>query len=321
MKIRSYPRLHITLADLAGVTLRCFGGAGVAIDGLPTIIDVRRGRGSPLRLPPAFDEATSAQIRAIIDRVRPLCGSITVTVHSAPPQHVGLGSKTSLAMAVVAGAFGAAGRDGTREELQRLSGRGGASGVGIHTFFDGGLVIDGGHPQQPKGTRFGPSSSRSGHVPPPSLVRLPVPSSWRFTLFLPRRGHRYSGREEQRFFACQTPISPTAALRTIALMYHGIATAIASADIRLFAEALARIHRTGFKQREVYGQPPPVRRLLRALQKRSFAAGMSSMGPLVYAVTDDTMTRHAAETVALEFDATLLGTFVARNTGYEVVDG
>src|SRR6187397_3143910 len=60
-------------------------------------------------------------------------------------EHVGLGTKTAVILGALQAAAIASGYKVSRAELQLLSGRGGASGVGIHAFFIGGLVIDAGH--------------------------------------------------------------------------------------------------------------------------------------------------------------------------------
>lgn len=317
MRVISFPRVHIALADLAGATFRRFGGAGISIDGLPTIVDVERvSRHPQVMIPPTSGESTLRVIHALLDRLRPECGDLSVTVAKAPPEHIGLGSKTSLVMAVLVGAFGAAQVDRTRDELQNLSRRGGASGVGIHTFFDGGFIADGGHRQELGTSDFLPSSASLGHRPPPKLVQLSVPSSWHFTLILPR-GHTYSGQDEVAFFRQHTPISEQSALRVLGLLYHGVSAAVATDDFALFREALAELQRCGFKRREIAGQPRIIRLVLRRLREQSIAAGMSSMGPLVYAVSPDAEAAEIAKATATELGAAVLGTFRARNTGYE----
>jgi len=320
MKIISYPRLHITLVDLAGVTHRRFGGAGIAIDGLPTVVHVERSRRPYVHSDIALDDGTLAVVRSILERVRPICGGVAITVTAAPPQHIGLGSKTALAMAIAAGAFRVWKYTANRDAIQTLSGRGGASGVGIHTFFDGGFIADGGHIRQPAGAPFRPSSATSGHSPPPALVRVSVPRSWRFTLLLPK-GRCYSGTDERLFFDTYTPISSAAALRTLALVYHGIAPAVASDDLPLMRRALQEIQQTGFKRLELRGQPTSVRRVLRSLQAKSVPAGMSSMGPLIYAITSDVDGVDRIREVAKEYDTSVLGTFQARRKGYEISHG
>lgn len=318
MKILSYPRLHITLADLAGVTLRRFGGAGIAINGLPATVEIERSHHPQLLLSEGLDVATFDDLHAVLKRAQPLSGPVKVSVISAPPQHVGLGSKTALAMAITEGAFRVWNRSSTREEVQRVSGRGGASGVGVHTFFDGGFVVDGGHKKQPDGVPFRPSSAASGYTPPPLLVRLNVPTSWQFTLLVPL-GRRYSGRDERTFFETHTPLGSSTTLRSLALVYHGVAAAVACDDIGLMAVALADIHRNGFKRRELRGQPPVVGRLLRLLQERGIPSGMSSMGPLVYAISVDTKSTSMIHEIAADFGVRVLGTFAARNTGHQVI--
>ncbi len=318
MRVISYPRIHIALADLAGVTHRRFGGSGFAVDGLPTVVRVWRSRESRVQLQAAVDQATLQQVEDLLFRARSIIRRVSVVLESAPPQHVGLGSKTAIIAAVSLALYRLAGRNATRTEIQRLSGRGGASGVGINTFFDGGFVADAGHAND-FGASFRPSSAMKGHRPPPVIARHSVPAAWRVTLLLPS-GNKYTGASERRFFEQNTPITPSAALRTIALLYHGVATAIVTADLQLLADSLKQIHRTGFKHRELLGQSDGVRRILLSLQRMSIAAGMSSMGPLIYALTDTDRDCEAVLAVARTQRVSILGSFQARNAGYEASD-
>jgi beta-ribofuranosylaminobenzene 5'-phosphate synthase len=319
MKVFSYPRVHVALADLAGATARRYGGAGFAIDGLPTVIDFRLARRSSVELPHGYDKAAIRHVSELCDRFRKLAAGVSIVVEAAPPQHIGLGSKTSLTLGLLVGLHYLRRRYPSREYLQRASGRGGASGVGINSFFDGGFVVDGGHAFDAARRLYVPSSAAVGHSPPPVIARHVVPPSWRFTLLLPL-GHRRFGPQESRFFRKHTPISKGSALRTIALLYHGVAAAVATRDLTLLATTLKQVQRTGFKRVEVRGQTLGVRRLLRDLEGLSLAAGMSSMGPVIYVVTETGGDALAARTLAANRDAILMGTFPGRNLGHEVVD-
>jgi beta-ribofuranosylaminobenzene 5'-phosphate synthase len=236
-----------------------------------------------------------------------------------PPSHSGLGSKTALLLAVVTGLHLINSRDTKREDLQRISGRGGTSGIGINTFFDGGFLADGGHANVNVAHEFLPSSASDGHVPPPVIARHPIPAEWQFTLLIPP-GRYYAGSEEIQFFELNAPIAREDAFATIALLYHGVAAAVVTRDLSLLARSLADLHNVGFKRKEVEGQPSVVRNLLQALHAHSLAAGMSSMGPLVYVVTRTCAERDLTLSLAEEHDSPTLGTFSGRNAGFEVVD-
>ena len=72
------------------------------------------------------------------------------------------------------------------EALQFLSGRGGASGVGIHGFFTGGFLVDSGHSIEDINTLV-PSSNRHPSKPPLLSVQLPNPKLLAFPSRLTKR--------------------------------------------------------------------------------------------------------------------------------------
>ena len=108
----------------------------------------------------------------------------------------------------------------------------------------------------------------------------------------------------------------------MAAVYHGIVPAIAEGDLGSLRAAMREIHQTGFKRREVDGQSHVVCGLLDQLHTDlKLAAGMSSLGPLVYAITSSKpntlSTTTILETLASEID--YLGCVSCRNMGYEMV--
>ena len=235
------------------------------------------------------------------------------------PQHVGLGSKTALLMATGLVCNNLAGRPIGETQLLLASGRGGTSGVGVNTVFVGGFVVDGGHATKGE-PRYGPSSAERATRVPPALVRLRFPDAWRVHLFLPK-GYRYSGEREARFFEQNAPIGVQEVYEVLAAVYHGVVPAIAEADLELLRIAVQDVHRTGFKRRELDGQRREVRDLVRELQDGlKLAAGMSSLGPLVYAIAP--AGRELAEEAcgAVFRETEYLGRFCARNAAYELAE-
>ena len=88
-----------------------------------------------------------------------------ISVQSAPEEHVGLGVGTQLSLAVARAVLELAGLpDPGPAELARLTGRGARSGIGLHGFQHGGLIVDGGR-------------KREGAVPP-LLARASFPDDW-----------------------------------------------------------------------------------------------------------------------------------------------
>jgi beta-ribofuranosylaminobenzene 5'-phosphate synthase len=168
--------------------------------------------------------------------------------------------------------------------LQSLVGRGGASGIGIHAFFSGGLIWDGGHAFNPDRTML-PSSLRRNETIPPLISRWDFPESWRVWLLLPDESQRIKVNEVE-LFRQNAPIPKSEAYETLAALYHGVVPAFRLLDIDLLAHSLRDLHKAGFKRRELDAHPEKTRNVLNALHDRGIAAGMSSLGPLIYAIVE-----------------------------------
>jgi beta-ribofuranosylaminobenzene 5'-phosphate synthase len=268
-----------------------------------------------------LDGEAGAQVRAALARLleaRSSDSSLRIALHSPVLQHVGLGSKTILVLATLRAAVAALGWPALRSDLQQLSGRGGASGVGIHGFFHGGFIIDAGHPSEAVKDLL-PSRARQPTTLPALVSRISIPRSWRFHLILPA-GRRIAGQNEVDFFRRNTPIPREEALAVAALILHGIAPAVACDDLPLLTRALWQIQRTGFKRREVSGQSADVRGLLADLGHLDIPAGLSSLGPLLYAVSHagDSQTARAIAEAAERAEARWLGAWPGRLGGAEV---
>ena len=322
-RILGYPRLHLGLFDLGTATPRQYGGVGMAIDGLPTIVSVRDAAQFSICGLELIDAAAAADVDGAITRLaagesgsRP---RLSVTIEVVPPQHVGLGTKTTLILSILKAISDAGGLQMTEAELRLVSGRGGTSGIGIHTFFSGGLVIDGGHRSDPPRI-YRPSSAGAPVRPPPLVARVAVPPGWSVSLIL-ADGIRLSGAEEAAVFEALTPVPDEEVRRTIALALVGLAASAATEDFPAFAHAIREMQSIGFKAREIATQPAPVRKLLRDLSDLPrCAAGMSSMGPLLFVVSDgtDPTIHERVEAIVNPAAGLVLGTFRFRDRGFEL---
>ena len=319
-RVHGYPRLHASLFDLGIATPRQYGGVGFAIDGMPTVVSAERDINFTLQGTEHLDEVGAENVRMAIERLRSEVDipPMSVCIESLPPQHVGLGSKTTVLLGVLR-AIAAEARIGLeQQDLQRLSGRGGTSGIGVHTFFDGGLVVDAGHrADMPR--IYGPSSSAKNVVSiPPAIISVPMPSEWKTTLLLPE-GALKSGSEEVDLFTRSTPMPDDEVFAAIGLGIFGLATCAMSKDFSAFVTSLRRLQAVGFKAREIAAQPDAVATLLDELsQVPMCGAGMSSMGPLTYAITESFAAQSIVTEIAHTRDVAILGTYSFRNVGYEI---
>jgi beta-ribofuranosylaminobenzene 5'-phosphate synthase len=283
VRVRAASRIHIALADMGFASPRAFGGVGFMIDRTAADVELRRASKTAFFGTAELDEACNSELEALVTSLAEPDGQpVEAIVHSHALQHTGLGTKTALKLAVVSGYHRLAKTPANRAMQQRLSGRGGASGIGIHGFFKGGVLWDVGKPAEAVEALL-PSGAGMATSTPMLMMRQPFPSSWRVGLCLPRAELSH-GKDEQRFFEAHTPIPRNDALETMALLYHGVLPAFRQVDLALLASSLTAVSQTGFKRLEVERCGAAVLNLLGALGAKGYAAGMSSMGPLVYVI-------------------------------------
>ena len=319
--ISAYPRIHIGLLDLSGITSRKYGGAGFSIDGLAIRITARRANRLTISGISGLDSAAQSDLSELLKRLQIHCDDplqMEICVTDVLPQHIGLGTKTAITMGVCCVVLQFLGYEVDREAVQKLSGRGGTSGVGIHAFFDGGFIVDLGHPTDKAG--FAPSSGGRQSTLPLLCKRIPIPENWVFALIVPK-GNRLYGQDEISFFTNNTPIPAEEAIKAIALMYHDIVPSVMTGDLVTLSEAITELQMTGFKTREILAQSSDTQELLRNLASAKVGAvGMSSLGPLLFVIAD-IEDHKAAKCIAKLVEAAsaqLLGFFPGNNNGYRV---
>jgi beta-ribofuranosylaminobenzene 5'-phosphate synthase len=324
MNVFSYARLHVGLIDLGGVTPRRHGGAGVTISEPYFQICIRRSdrKGIDIDGARVLDEGAKQSLLEASKRIEVILKycKVRVEVKNAIPPHMGFGSKTALLMAFITGIFKFEGTHISKSEIIGLSGRGGVSGVGINAFFKGGFLIDSGHSRHPSES-FMPSSYCQDFTPPKTSVNLPIPRRWSFILIRPE-SRQFSGRSELKVFKRHCPISKNDVLETMAAIYHGVCPAFQYNDLDLLHLSLKNISKCGFKRHEIDAHTPSVRGLLETLQyDLGIAAGLSSMGPTIFAIVDSSeLHRRQMEilNVVERFRATVLTTAKGRNDGYRI---
>jgi beta-ribofuranosylaminobenzene 5'-phosphate synthase len=316
--VTGYPRLHLGLLDLGFATSRRYGGAGLALDNPTTQVVAKEAERFHLRLPDSLGSEVEGAITASLERLKLIPRArrlaVDVSILSAAPDHIGLGSRTTLLLSILRSVDACLSLDLSRSELQACAARGGTSGIGINAFFTGGFLVDGGHPQS-EGPHL-PSRAAIPSSVPPVVLRYDVSRAWYFHLLLPPGSH-VSGTAERRFFAQHTPLPRHEVHRAIAAVYHGVAPAIRDRSLDGLKSALEELHSCGFKRRELANQSLSVRRLYAHLRQLGLPAGVSSLGPVVYAVSevpDD----HRVIEVGHRFGARILSSSRPRNSGHRV---
>ncbi|MDD1764175.1 MAG: hypothetical protein LUQ70_05610 [Methanobacteriaceae archaeon] len=296
MKIKTPSRLHITLIDLNGSLGRVDGGVGLTLERPHLVLTsdpadkgihvefTKKDKLSPNSLNEYRDKIESASFKMM--KFLGMDGGFNFTVRDTYPPHSGLGTGTQLSLAAGKLISNYIAQDLNAQDIGRIVGRGGTSGIGVAAFEAGGFIIDGGHPISEK-SKFLPSSA-SQASPPPLIARYDFPKDWDILIVIPRFEDRVSGKKEVNIFQeyCPIPLEEVEKLSHLLLMK--MMPAVVEGDLDAFGEVLNSIQSIGFKKIENQLQHPVIGELMESLRSAGAAgAGMSSFGPTVYAVTDN----------------------------------
>jgi len=321
IKVKTPSRLHFTLIDLNGSLGRIDGGIGVTLNYPNVIIEAENA--DNIVVVGEKRELAESIARKAIDKISPGSG-IKIRVESTIPEHVGLGSKTQLSLAIATAINRISGSDFSVRELVRIVNRAGTSGIGVAAFERGGFILDSGHTFGPgkQKERFSPSSA-SLAPPAPLIMRQDVPEDWFFVIGIPNVDKGAHGAREVEIFEkfCPVPLREVEKLSHLILMKT--LPALMEKDIKTFGNSLYEMQKIGFKKVEVALQDPVIKKLMNFMMaKGAYGSGVSSFGPAVYGLVSGI---EVAEKLSLETDSFLKkhtggGVFVSgvNNNGAEV---
>lgn len=257
-----------------GLPVRHYGGVGLMVD----------RPGLAVRVEPAAEWAADGPLatRALAFAQRFVSSlpaaerrPLRVTVEHAPAEHTGLGVGTQLGLAVARAVAVELGHpDWPAAELAGRVGRGERSGIGVHGFDRGGLIVEGGKL---------PAEAVS-----PLVARLDFPAEWAVLLLNPDGGTGWHGGRERSALARLGP-APAETEALCRLVLTGLLPALASADLDLFGEALYELNaRVGDvfarAQGGRYGSPAVAACVARLRGLGVKGVGQSSWGPTVFGV-------------------------------------
>ncbi len=278
IRVETPSRIHITLIDLNGSIGRIDGGIGIALKEPKIVVEIEKS--SDFEVFGFLKERARKVAERVLGKLN--LEGVRINVKEAYEEHIGLGSGTQLSLAIAKGICEAHGIERSVEELAKIVGRGGTSGIGVNAFHKGGFILDAGHSKKVK-KDFLPSSA-SKAPPPKLLVRYDFP--WDIILVFPKNKRKVYGDREVNIFKryCPIPIEEVRKLSHIVLMK--VLPSIVEEDIESFGEAINEIQNIGFKKIEVDLQNNDVKELLKLCQKYSYGAGLSSFGPTIYCIAE-----------------------------------
>jgi beta-ribofuranosylaminobenzene 5'-phosphate synthase len=290
LAISIHSRLHITLLAMHSGKYRINGGIGFAIDRPECVITFTVGpvwtiedsRDDPLSV------VESERLLMVLREEQVRCGfgsALAISIGGEMRTHYGFGSGTAIRLACLEALHRLNGCLPVSHELVAASGRGGTSGIGIHTYFSGGYVFDLGRPA--KSEFHAPSHQIPVSCSPLVFDQLPMPE-WEIGVCIPLDILHKTEAEERAFFERTCPLPAEDVYITVYHAVFGICAAIREADRAAFCHALKAIQDCAWKKAErlEYGGG------LEAIEQALYvcgaeAVGMSSLGPSLFFLADD----------------------------------
>jgi beta-ribofuranosylaminobenzene 5'-phosphate synthase len=288
VEIRANGRIHGGLIDLSDSGYRLNGGFGWAIEGLKLVVRVRNSDHVDIadhRTWPLLDDERQALADLVADfGLANGVGPVGVEIRGDLPSHRGLGAGTAIRLAVLEACAAVGGLDLSREALVAASGRGGTSGIGIRTYFDGGLVLDIGHPRD---SPAAPSRDRAAAGAAMALMRVDMPR-WTMGVAFPKTAGQVSITGERGVFTDTVPIAMGDVQAMLYEAIYGVLGGALEADEAVFARAIDAVQKGTWKQAEWRHHGSDLARLAIGLRSAgAFGVGLSSMGPALYFLHGD----------------------------------
>lgn len=287
VKVCAPPRIHMGLIDCGRATDRLYGGAGFSFDGLCTSVSASPAEEWRVEFADQVKHSlrTEDEVDQLISRLEDVdVPPVEITIDKMAPEHVGLGSKTTLLQSVALAAFCARNIPYSKSHIVKLTRRGGASGIGVNTFWSGRLIVDGGHHLAKQDRQFQPSSHRVPDNIPPILARVDMPKDWSVAIFYDPNFLGIEGKREALIFSEVMPVEEIQCLTALSLIYHGVLPSIHEHNLKTLSAAIHDLNNTGMKKIEVSQQSVMTQKCLAAFWQNGLPAGLSSFGPCIYVI-------------------------------------
>ncbi len=289
IEVSAPSRIHVGLVGLSEGGYRINGGMGWALEAPRLIV-----RAEAADVPQVRDIRPSGMTPPELEALRALLESqclehgfgngMSIEISGEVPAHRGLGGGTAARLAAIEALHLANGSKLNTEILVAASRRGGTSGVGVRTYFEGGMVFDAGHAssQRPRPSHAWDSPGR-----PLQLVRQDMPQ-WRFGICTPSWIPSLTHAQERALFANVLPISHGDVTEALYHMIYGVTGAVADRDLPTFTQAIDALQSAAWKAAEwrAHGQAlSDVADILR--NHGASGVGLSSVGPSLYFIAED----------------------------------
>jgi len=318
--LRAPARLHLGFLDPSASLGRRFGSIGMVIDGFETEVELSPALADRVTADTPEGDAQMDRASAYLRTLRARSGrpdTLHLRLRRVLPAHGGFGSGTQLALAI-ARAFTQWHRiDVSTATLAHWLGRGLRSGIGIHGFDLGGLLVDG-----------GPTADGR---PAPLLSRIAVPASWRVLVVQDEREHGLAGSDEKSALAVLDAMPAARAADICHEVLMRVLPGAASGEFDVFAVGVSRVQQllgeyfAPAQNGRAYTSAA-VGQLMDWIGRSGHQAaiGQSSWGPTGFAIVESQAHAEALETAAraagMVEGGLVLRIVTPRNRGAQIVD-
>jgi beta-ribofuranosylaminobenzene 5'-phosphate synthase len=318
--LRAPGRLHLGFLDPSGSLGRRFGSFGLVLEGFETEIELSATLADRVTADTAEGAVQLERASAHLHTLRARTGrreTLHLRLLQVLPAHGGFGSGTQLALAIGRAFARWHGLEVSTPTLAHWLGRGLRSGIGIHGFDQGGLLVDG-----------GPGADGR---PAPLISRIALPAEWRVVVVQDERERGLAGSAEKDAMAALAPMPATRAAEICHELLMHVLPGAAGAEFDSFAGGVSHIQRllgayyAPAQQGRAYTSAA-VGRLMAWVGSAgpTAAIGQSSWGPTGFAIVASQAQAEALVSAARAAGALdpglVLQIVAARNTGAEIID-
>ncbi len=280
IRIGSYARLNFGLIDLSKAPFRVDGSSGLAVNIPAAKIEMKKSDQFKLQLMCDNKERCETVVERCIEKIDGR--KFSLKVESFIDAHVGLGSGTQIAMAIVMAFNEEYQLRMSLDEMANLAGSGGTSNIGVYSFLHGGFNLDSGRLFPEEKSESGPGEQFTFSKLSPLLLRMDMPK-WYLCIVIPKTKDHICDIREKKLFQEYTPIVEEEVNVLCKHLLTGVLPSIKTQCFPAFCRSMEQCMRYGFKKKEIgsYGELI-YDTFLDLKSKGAGGVGMSSFGPAVF---------------------------------------
>ena len=283
IKISTPARLHLGFIDLHGGVGRKFGSVGIALDTPRLELEIVPAQALNIQ---GADDVRIARLVEAFDKHYGVESCCNIRIKKTIPAHQGLGSGTQTALAIGQGLANLHSLTLTHHEIAYCLARGRRSGIGIHAFDHGGVLVDAGV----KDDKL-----------PTLIFHHRFPDAWRILLITTKGQDGLHGVGERNAFQQLPQFSKSCAGALSRTVLMKLMPAVVERDFVSFTQAVYKLQ-AAMKDYFSSVQEQKISRfnsmkLLEYLDKQGIKGiGQTSWGPTLFAITKNQAQAEALKT-------------------------